>query len=109
MRAPNMLIAIIGPPCSGKETIASYLIQHESFNRVTSRPSQTPAKTTTTTVFHTPSQLLDFATLNWRTNYVTTDLTRLEDLEGGFLKRPWFLLVGVEAGVGVRWRRSCSR
>lgn len=53
--------------------------------------------------------LLDHATFHWRDNIVTLDLTTRADLEIGFDKRPFFLLVGIDAPVYTRWQRECTR
>ncbi|KIJ66261.1 hypothetical protein HYDPIDRAFT_174410 [Hydnomerulius pinastri MD-312] len=54
--------------------------------------------------FISPDQLLDHVTQHWRTNFVTVDLTSLE-LVGYFAKRPFFMLVNVDAPLLQRYRR----
>jgi hypothetical protein len=55
--------------------------------------------------FPTPSQLLDHVTRNWRSNFVTCDLNTRELIEY-FIKRPFFMLVSVDAPLLERFRRS---
>ena len=55
--------------------------------------------------FSTPSQLLDHVTRNWESNFVTADLYTRE-LVDVFIKRPFFMLVSVDAPVLERFRRS---
>lgn len=60
-------------------------------------------------MFQDNQALLDHATFNWRDNVVTLDLQTRQDLEIGFDKRPFFLLVGVDAPVMIRFRRMAAR
>ena len=55
--------------------------------------------------FASPEDLLTHVTRHWRKNFVTVDLTSspLIDL---FVKRPFFLLVNVDAPLLQRYRRS---
>lgn len=55
--------------------------------------------------FSSAEQLLEHATQNWRSNFVTRDLNTVELLQG-FLKRPFFMLVGVDAPLMTRFRRA---
>jgi dCMP deaminase len=52
--------------------------------------------------------LLDFVTLRWRERWVTTDIwdDRVVD---ALLRRPFFLLISVDAPVSVRWQRFKDR
>lgn len=58
-----------------------------------------------TVTFTSPEQLLGHVTRNWRKNFVTVDLTSsaLVDL---FAKRPFFILVNVDAPLLQRYHRS---
>ncbi|KIK70695.1 hypothetical protein GYMLUDRAFT_150141 [Collybiopsis luxurians FD-317 M1] len=58
-------------------------------------------------VFKSPEEILDYATRNWRSNYVTTDLKTREAIEI-FIKRPFFLLLSLDAPLLDRYRRSNS-
>ncbi|KAF9074823.1 cytidine deaminase-like protein [Rhodocollybia butyracea] len=57
--------------------------------------------------FSTPEEILDYVTCNWRSNFVTTDLGNREVLET-FIKRPFFLLLSLDAPLTDRYRRSHS-
>ncbi|KAM0356743.1 hypothetical protein ACHAO7_004679 [Fusarium culmorum] len=59
-------------------------------------------------VFSTPEELLDFVTKQWRSRYVTTDIPT-EDVLDVFLRRPFFMLLSVDAPLTVRWRRFQER
>ena len=112
---PNfkMLISIIGGQCSGKKSIANHLIQREGFTLVTiHNKTSTSASTCTsdsTLTFPSPASLLEYATTHWRDQLVTLDLNTKQQLEIGFDKRPFFLLLAVQAPVLIRWKRLVKR
>ncbi|KAH9900132.1 cytidine deaminase-like protein [Xylariomycetidae sp. FL2044] len=54
--------------------------------------------------FPSAAALLDFVTKNWRSRWVTTDV-RTEAILDALSRRPFFLLISVDAPVTVRWRR----
>lgn len=59
--------------------------------------------------FRNKTALLDHSTFHWRDNIVTLDLTSRTDVELGFDKRPFFLLIGIDAPVYTRWTRELAR
>lgn len=101
-----MLIALVGLPCAGKKTIADYLCVHHAFKLVKLRRGTTQQDAESVDTFDSPAALLEYATSHWRSQLVTVDLNTLPDLQIGFDKRPWFLLVSVEAPLTVRWARA---
>ena len=122
-----MLIGISGPICSGKHTTAEYLVQHHNFLRLhlpsptTTRqgptdqtpdprllPTTTDLKGTRGLTFPDVDSLLDFVTKRWREHWVLTDISSLAVLEL-LLRRPFFLLISVDAPVSLRYRRFTSR
>jgi dCMP deaminase len=67
-------------------------------------PNETDAQYT----FPTVDAMLDFVTLRWQERWVTTDI--LDDhVVDVLLRRPFFLLVSVDAPVTVRWQRFKNR
>ncbi|CED82548.1 dcmp deaminase [Phaffia rhodozyma] len=76
-----VFIALVGLDFSGRDTIATWLQTQKGFQRIAI--DQT-----------------------WRQNAVTTDLTSAVVLQEGWIKRPWFLLVGVKSGTMVRFERA---
>ena len=58
--------------------------------------------------FASPEDLLDFVTKRWRDRFVTTDIPTEEVLDV-FMRRPFFLLVSVDAPLTTRWRRFQQR
>jgi dCMP deaminase len=132
-----MLIGICGSICSGKHTTAEYLVQHHGFLRLhlptesqtqhVSSPSSTPAdeyeqklnhnrllpsvtdqRGTRGLTFPDVDSLLEFVTKRWREHWVLTDILDEKTLEV-LLRRPFFLLINVDAPVGLRFRRFSDR
>ncbi|KAM4057823.1 cytidine and deoxycytidylate deaminase zinc-binding domain-containing protein [Hirsutella rhossiliensis] len=153
-----MLIGICGGICSGKKTVAQYLVEHHGFKRLhltgpgqgssrstselgnpgPSSPSPPPAAlagalTTgsdglqsvsdsslplrpqqelsggrsgngSSLCFATAEALLEFVTTRWQARFVTTDIPTEAALDV-LLRRPFFLLLSVDAPLTVRWRR----
>lgn len=58
--------------------------------------------------FTEPARLLDYVTRNWRDDFVTEDITTRNALEP-FLKRPFVLLVSVDAPALARFNRYNKR
>lgn len=58
--------------------------------------------------FNTTEDLLDFVTKRWRERWVTTDI-HTESILDKLLRRPFFILVSVDAPVSVRWKRCNAR
>ena len=71
------------------------------------RPSELPSlwEKGVPLCFSSHSQLLDHVTRNWHSNFVTLDLDTRDVLEM-FIKRPFFMLVSVDAPLLERYRRS---
>ncbi|KAF4630427.1 hypothetical protein G7Y89_g7716 [Cudoniella acicularis] len=68
---------------------------------------QTPSSSKEYT-FNTTEDLLDFVTKRWRERWVTTDI-HTESILDKLLRRPFFILVSVDAPVSVRWKRCQAR
>ncbi|KAL7622976.1 Deoxycytidine monophosphate (dCMP) deaminase [Parahypoxylon ruwenzoriense] len=131
-----MLIGICGAKCAGKSTVAQYLIDHHGFKKLhleisacqngalpgapePDADSATPddAKTSLTRrpkqaspsyTFPTITTLLEFVTKNWRLRWVTTDIHN-ETILDALSRRPFFILISVDAPLTVRWRRHQLR
>ncbi|KAK0521791.1 Deoxycytidine monophosphate (dCMP) deaminase [Tilletia horrida] len=117
-----MFIALVGPPCAGKDAVARFL-QHELHFRRTrlagaphhaasaltlSSDSTSTSESSDDLVFDSADALLEHATVHWREPLLTLDLATEHDVRA-FLKRPFFLLVGVQAPLGLRWQRYQSK
>lgn len=112
--------------CAGKRTIARYLVDHHGFTQLyLERPSQgaahdavpgavshnsslSSAPSGRPRVFVAPEELLDFVTKHWRERWVTTDIPS-EAVLDMYDRRPFFLLISVDAPLTVRWRRFQAR
>ncbi|KAF9887572.1 Deoxycytidine monophosphate (dCMP) deaminase [Aspergillus nanangensis] len=124
-----MLIGLCGGICSGKHTIAEYLIQHQGFQLLELKNKNDPkladgpeddlrlqasefTKTESSQLpqlsFESLDVLLEFATKQWQGLWVTTDISEGAILDR-FLLRPFFLLVSVDAPVSLRWKRFSER
>jgi dCMP deaminase len=58
--------------------------------------------------FGTADALLDYVTASWKEHWVTTDIWDEQVLDV-LLRRPFFLLVSVDAPVTIRWERFKAR
>ncbi|KJZ73175.1 hypothetical protein HIM_07372 [Hirsutella minnesotensis 3608] len=58
--------------------------------------------------FATAEALLEFVTTRWRSRFVTTDIPT-EAVLDVLIRRPFFLLLSVDAPLTVRWRRFRQR
>ncbi|CAH6720192.1 deoxycytidylate deaminase [[Candida] jaroonii] len=113
-----MLIGISGTTSSGKTEVARYLtfqgftligIKGES-NGVTTKSSdiETDGNIYTSSMeyqqFESLNELVDYVTLNWRSNFVFNNLDQIETLNI-FQKRPFFLHISVDAPMNLRYQR----
>lgn len=99
--------------CAGKRSVADYLVKQHGFYRVSllsiEASNGMPRKTANEDLpFHDIDALLDFVTKRWRERWVIRDISSERTLDA-LLRRPWFLLVSVDAPVSVRWRRYKAR
>ncbi|KAF3903610.1 hypothetical protein AA313_de0204226 [Arthrobotrys entomopaga] len=126
-----MFIGLCGTICAGKHTVAKFLVETYGFKVLRlAAPTSTPLPqqegagatntptTTTTVVSHFPEndnpsfssvdELLDYVTPRWQERWVTTEIWS-EDVLEALLKRPFFMLVSVDAPVIVRWQRYIEK
>ncbi|KAJ2608868.1 Deoxycytidine monophosphate (dCMP) deaminase [Coemansia sp. RSA 1365] len=119
----------MGTKSSGKETVTRYLTETLGFTRLyltgfNRKDKDTPnAKANNKAIptvdselindsviesdtFDSVEELIQNVTPRWRKNYVTTDVIDPVDL---YLlwKRPFVLVVGIDAPTGLRYRRHC--
>lgn len=69
---------------------------------------QNPKPIPTTFTFRSVGDLLEFVTRQWRERWVTTDI-HTEIILDQLVRRPFFILISVDAPVSVRWRRFQAR
>ncbi|KAK7221136.1 hypothetical protein V2G26_009139 [Clonostachys chloroleuca] len=58
--------------------------------------------------FASPQAMLDFVTTRWRSRFVTTDIST-EAILDVFARRPFFLLLSIDAPLTIRWHRYKQR
>ena len=95
--------------CAGKHVVASYLTKSHGCIPIyyDTKDSKDPNPTTAADVdhtFHTISSLVTFVTKRWQRNYVLERISHTPILEA-LSKRPFFLLVSIDAPVSQRWQR----
>ena len=112
--------------CTGKQEVANYLVQEHNFkvlrlespapehssgpapiNEVAS-PGSVGRQEHVAERFASAKELLHHVTQRWRDRFVTTDV-RSEKVLEILLRRPFFILVSVDAPVSVRWKRYKER
>ncbi|MCJ1406099.1 Deoxycytidine monophosphate (dCMP) deaminase [Ptychographa xylographoides] len=123
-----MIIGLCGGICAGKHQVASFLVEHHAFTQLhLARGSPTIIMEEATSEvkapnldnlsvirnverfsFSTIDSLLEFVTKHWQQRWVTTDIWDENVLES-LLRRPFFLLVSVDAPVSLRWQRFKER
>ncbi|RPA89196.1 hypothetical protein L873DRAFT_705894 [Choiromyces venosus 120613-1] len=111
-----MLIGVCGGICAGKTEVAKYLetkhaftvIRKEEANNINSRDcvSWTDGEKS----YASSKDLVDYVTRHWSKRFVMLGMSSVENkaLET-FLRRPFFLLLSVDAPILVRWQRYQKR
>ena len=96
--------------CSGRTTVAQYLCKKHGFTQITL--AKVDASNTlphcTSNVFGSVDDLLSFVTKRWTQHWVMAEITD-EHLLDSMSRRPFFLLVSIDAPVGLRWQRFNAR
>ncbi|TPX59960.1 hypothetical protein SpCBS45565_g07626 [Spizellomyces sp. 'palustris'] len=109
-----MLIAIAGPTCAGKTVVAEFLTKTYHFQPISLRSCSLHITNPTCSssglrpqLFETASDLIHHVTSNWSTHFVLYPLENPDDwnLIG---KRPFALLVTVDAPLSVRFKRCIA-
>jgi len=87
--------------------------KHQSFLTFDATPLPSPSplspiktfRSNTHLSFSSPEEVLDHITRHWRANFVTCDLHTKDQVEM-FIKRPFFLLISVDAPLYDRFQRQ---
>lgn len=108
-----MLIGLTGPLCSGKSTLANYLVQVHKYGLLRLHPATPPHISYVIGYEHsftTAHDLLEFVMrdMNWQKNWVVEGIEKVEEVKV-FKKRPWFLLIAVESPILLRYNRYVDR
>ncbi|KAL1670700.1 cytidine deaminase-like protein [Schizophyllum commune] len=97
-----MLIAIVGTRASGKDSVHKYLVD-KGFTPLALAEAEPDNLR-----FSTTSEMLAHVTRHWTDHFVTMDLgTRA--LLAPFMRRPFFMLISVDAPILLRYRRARSK
>lgn len=104
--------------------MAQYLIDHHGFERLHLQKPETEPDSLETSdedpsllkgrqrlpphIFTTPDELLEYVTKRWQDRFVTTNISS-ETVLDVFVRRPFFMLVSVDAPLTVRWQRFQRR
>lgn len=128
-----MFIGIAGPICSGKHSIAKWLVTTRGFTLLSLKGTEHYGFNALH--FNTPKDLLFYVTKNWIDNFVTCDIDNHKILElyrflsysllnclsimlpfklNPFMfistrKRPFFLLLAVDSPITMRYQRCIFR
>ena len=99
--------------CAGKNSVADYLVENLGFIRLHLAQQASPRleaeqHEAKEKYFVCVQSLLDFVTKQWQQRWVMTDVWNESILEN-LLRRPSFILVSVDAPVGLRWQRLKNR
>jgi dCMP deaminase len=103
----KMFVGLCGGICAGKKTVLTYLVEHRGFTQVRLQPSSSNSLADERT-FQTVGALVDFVTKHWQGRWVTTDIYS-EAVLDILVRRPFFILISVDAPVNVRWKRFQQR
>jgi dCMP deaminase len=98
-----MFIGLCGGICAGKQTVAQYLVDHHGFQELHLQRAESDSPRGQHT-FQTAHDLVEFVTLHWQERWVTTDIYN-EAILDIIVRRPFFILISVDAPVSVRWKR----
>ncbi|KAH6690642.1 cytidine deaminase-like protein [Plectosphaerella plurivora] len=104
-----MLIGICGGICAGKKTVAQYLVDHHGFKHIYLESPDTQETPSTSSAppertFSSAQALLDYVTPRWQDRWVLTEVPD-ESVLDLLSRRPFFLLISVDAPLTLRWRR----
>ena len=109
--------------CAGKQSVQDYLITTHGFKPLTVyRTASTPSVEKSASDAHVPTSddapnattfpnvdaLLDFVTEDWQTHYVTTSIHD-ETIADALSRRPFFILLHIDAPISTRWHRFRDR
>lgn len=99
--------------CAGKQSVANYLVEEHGFEQVSLKEASAIDATRESSSdklrhFASFERLLDFVTQRWNKHWVTVDLCE-ETVLDALLRRPFFLLVSIDAPVSLRWKRYKER
>lgn len=110
-----MFIGLCGGAGAGKHSVTQYLVDHEQFIQLdlvtdqreedqVTRCNMRNRTTSAENTFATPEALLEFVTKRWNQRWIIARIESSSFLEL-LQRRPFFLLVHIDAPVSLRWER----
>jgi dCMP deaminase len=102
-----MFVGLCGGICAGKHTVAQYLVDHHGFKKLHLLQGST-GESKGENSFIKINDLVEFVTKRWQERWVTTDIYN-ESILDILVRRPFFILISVDAPVSVRWKRFQQR
>jgi dCMP deaminase len=108
--SPQMLLGIAGSLCSGKATVVKLLCRYQNFSAIRLINELDDVQSGDDELSMSFDGLMDFILCDgrWSKNYVVWPIESEVQLEV-LKKRPFFLLLSVEARTMIRYRRHLSR
>lgn len=97
-----MLLGIIGPKCSGKKSASRYLVKNHQFTELIVDSSSSSPNS-----FKSLDHAIAYATTRWTERMLITNIDRFSNYDLLF-KRPFFLLIWIDAPTSVRFQRFQS-
>ena len=96
--------------CAGKRSVAKFLVDRFDFKEIIlAGPGETRGLGFTDVhLFTDVHQLLAYVTPLWRKHFVLCDVRKKHVLDE-LSTRPFFILIGIDAPVTVRWERYMRR
>lgn len=100
--------------CAGKQSVVDFLVEEHGFRALSLKDQSEASSANGTSIakaelsFHTVTALDDFVSKKWRQHWVVKQIESSEVLDL-LSRRPYFLLVSVDAPVSVRWQRYKNR
>jgi len=112
------MLTVCTPPhpglCAGKRAVATFLVDVLEFTEVVLAEQDCDGQTPDTSPnpgvisFDSAQDLVDYITPRWTERFVLTGIRDMKVLDE-LSTRPFFILVGVDAPVHVRWARCMKR
>ena len=101
-----MLLGLVGPDYCGKKEIVRFLKSQHQFThvRISSPYPSTPVDLEPAVEFDSMAAVLDFVIRQWRDHFVLTGIQHARDWKL-LKKRPFCLLVSIDAPVSERYHR----
>jgi dCMP deaminase len=99
-----MLIVIVGTEYSGRKTLQDIVVRRFGSRIISCGQVRAEERCEHNLQFGSLFEMLNFVTCHWKDNFVTTELRDSSELDP-FIKRPFCLVVHIDAPVLLRYAR----